>query len=146
MLFACAAWWLIPLWYGGHRLHPQRQGNARNADHHRRIAKTVAQARGLGENERSEHALAGVGVEPHAPEDLKRLKIGGGVVVTEMEPGSSVDLSGLQQGDIIRDLNRKRVRTVEDFERFVDKLKPRALVLLLVQQDKATIFRPVKPK
>jgi S1-C subfamily serine protease len=63
-----------------------------------------------------------------------------------MEPGSSVDLSGLQQGDIIRDLNRKRVRTVEDFERFVDKLKPRALVLLLVQQDKATIFRPVKPK
>ncbi|WP_447863331.1 PDZ domain-containing protein [Nitrospira calida] len=90
--------------------------------------------------------MAGVGVEPHAPEDLKRLKIGGGVVVTEMEPGSSVDLSGLQQGDIIRDLNRKRVRTVEDFERFVDKLKPRALVLLLVQQDKATIFRPVKPK
>ncbi len=36
------------------------------------LPKTVAQACGLGENERSEHALAGVGVEPHAPEDLKR--------------------------------------------------------------------------
>ena len=110
------------------------------------LPKTVAKARSPGEKGRGEHALAGVGVEPLAPEDLKRLNIDGGVAVTEVELGSPTDRAGLRQGDIIREINRKRVHTVEDFERLVDKLEPKASTLLLVHRGQATIFLSVKPE
>ncbi|MDO9116482.1 MAG: DegQ family serine endoprotease [Nitrospira sp.] len=110
------------------------------------LPKTVSKARGPGERGRGEHALAGVGVEPLAPEDLKRLKIDGGVAVTEVERGSPADRAGLRQGDIIREINRKRVRTVEDFERLVDKLEPEASALLLVHRGTASIFLSIKPE
>ena len=48
--------------------------------------------------------------------------------------------------DIIREINRKRVHTVEDFERLVDKLEPKASTLLLVHRGQATIFLSVKPE
>jgi serine protease Do len=110
------------------------------------LPKTVAKTRGPGERGRGEHALAGVAVERLAPEDLKRLKIDGGVAVIQVERGSPADRAGLRQGDIIREINRKRVRTVEDFERLVDKLEPQASVLLLVHRGTATIFLSVKPE
>jgi serine protease Do len=109
------------------------------------LPKAAAKARGPGERGRGEHALAGVGVERLAPEDLKRLKIDGGVVVIHVELGSPADRAGLRQGDIIREINRKRVRTVEDFERLVDKLEPQASALLLVHRGQASIFLSVKP-
>lgn len=110
------------------------------------LPKTVAKARGPDEKGRGEHALAGVAVERLAPEDLKRLKIDGGVAVIQVERGSPADRAGLRQGDIIREINRKRVRTVEDFERLVDKLEPRASVLLLVHRGTASVFLSVKPE
>jgi serine protease Do len=110
------------------------------------LPKTVAKASGPGEKGRGEHALAGVGVERLAPEDLKRLKIDGGVVVIHIDLGSPADRAGLRQGDIIREINRKRVRTIEDFERLVDKLEPKASTLLLVHRGQATIFLSVKPE
>lgn len=65
--------------------------------------QTVAKGRGPGEKGRGEHALAGVGVEPLAPEEVKRLNIDGGVAVTQVELGSPTDRAGLRQGDIIRE-------------------------------------------
>lgn len=95
---------------------------------------------------RGAHALAGVGVEPLAPEDVTRLKIKGGVAVTEVVPDSPADRAGLKPGDIVREINRQSVKTVEDFERLVDHLDPQASALLLIMRGRATIFLSIKPE
>ncbi len=77
------------------------------------LPKTVTQACGLGENKRSEHALAG------SESSLLHRKISNAARLT-------VAWWSLKW--------------------FVNKLKPLALVLFLIQQAKATIFRSVKPK
>ena len=43
-----------------------------------------------------------------------RLKSETGVVVTRVEPGSPAANAGIQTGDIIREVNRKAVKNVEE--------------------------------
>lgn len=95
---------------------------------------------------RGDHALAGVAVEPLAREDLRRFNIQGGVAVSGVEPESLADRAGLREGDVIREINRKPVRSVEDFERLVRGLSPQQLVLLLIMRGKATVFLSIKPE
>jgi serine protease Do len=93
----------------------------------------------------SEHALAGVTVEPLPPEDARRLKIKAGVVVSEVDPESPAAQAGLLEGDVIREINRKPVRSVQDFERIAGELPPKARALLLITRGRATVFLSITP-
>jgi serine protease Do len=95
---------------------------------------------------RGDHALTGVAVEPLEREDLRRLNIEGGVTVSGVEPESPADRAGLREGDVIREINRKPVRSVEDFERLVRGLSPKQGVLMLIMRGKATVFLSIKPE
>ena len=95
---------------------------------------------------RGDHALAGVAVEPLAREDLRQLNIEGGVAVSGVEPESPADRAGLREGDVIRELNRKPVRSVEDYERLVRGLSSKQRVLLLIMRGRATVFLSIKPE
>jgi serine protease Do len=95
---------------------------------------------------RGDHALAGVAVEPLAREDLRQLNIEGGVAVSGVAPESPADRAGLREGDVIREINRKPVRSVEDYERLVRGLSPKQRVLLLIMRGKATVFLSIKPE
>jgi len=95
---------------------------------------------------RGDHTLAGVAVEPLAREDLRRLDIEGGVAVSGVELESPADRAGLREGDVIREINRKPVRSVEDFERLVRGLSPKQGVLMLIMRGKATVFLSIKPE
>ncbi len=103
------------------------------------IAKGPGSARG-------DHALAGVTVENLAAEEARR---SGrrllGVKVTVVEPGSAAERAGLRRGDVIREINRKPVKDVGDFERLTDRLKPKKPVLILLSRGDATIFMPITP-
>jgi len=100
------------------------------------LATTTPDGKGKGE-----HALAGVTVENAGQADrFSRSKPSSGVVVTEIEPESSAERAGLRKGDIIREINRKAVKDVGDFERLTSELSPNSPVLLLLNRGNVTIF------
>lgn len=89
------------------------------------------------------HALAGITVEP-APTDRSGRKITG-VRVRAVDPESPAAMAGLRPGDVIREINRKPIKSVQDFERLVGKIGPKERVLLLVTRGNASIFLSITP-
>ena len=63
-----------------------------------------------------------------------RLKSETGVVVTRVEPGSPAADAGIQTGDIIREVNRKAVKNVDDLVQKLEQTKDQNNILLLVQR------------
>lgn len=92
-----------------------------------------------------EHALAGITVEPLGDRQGRQGRKEAGVAVSEVEPDSAADQAGLKAGDIIREINRKPVRNMQDFERLVNELEPKSRVLLLITRGNATVFLSVSP-
>ncbi len=87
-------------------------------------------------------ALLGLDVKPITPEVARQLglKSAEGVVVAAVEAGGPADAAGIQPGDIIREVNRKRVRGLADFERLVRPLKEGNRVVLLLQRGPAALY------
>lgn len=101
------------------------------------LPKELAKASRDGSG-KGEHALAGITVEN--VRQSGRSKASSGVVVTEIEPESQAERAGLQKGDVIREINRKPVKDVKDFERLTSQLSSRSSVLILVNRGNSAIF------
>ncbi len=95
---------------------------------------------------RGDHALAGVTVEALPKDRSGRGRLESGVLVREVTPDSTAQRAGLQKGDIIREINRKPVKTLEDFERLTSQLESKTPVLVLLTRGNATIFLSINPK
>lgn len=88
------------------------------------------------------HALSGLSVEPVKPGQTPD---GQGVVVTQVESNSPADQAGLRPGDIILEINRSNIHSMQDFEQSVSKLKSDSPVLVLLHRGRGTIFLTIKP-
>jgi len=86
--------------------------------------------------------VLGLDVKPLTPEMARELGLRGGegVVVAAVETGSPGDASGIQPGDVIREVNRQRVRSLADFERLTRALKAGDRVTLLLQRGTTALF------
>ncbi|MBI1958604.1 MAG: Do family serine endopeptidase [Candidatus Rokubacteria bacterium] len=87
-------------------------------------------------------SLLGLEVRPITPELARQLNLRGaeGVVVMRVEEESPAAEAGLQRGDVIREVNRQRVRSVQDFERTTRGLKEGDRVTLLLQRGPQALY------
>jgi serine protease Do len=91
----------------------------------------------------------GLRVESLTPDRAQRVGIEGqkGVVVTDVDPASFADDLGFTRGDVIVEINRESVASMEDYRAAVSKLKPGQnvvfKVLRRVDSDRVnTVFLP----
>ena len=84
----------------------------------------------------------GLTVEEISPEIAENLGLnnGHGVVITAVEPDSPGDETGLQPGDVIREINRKPIRDLADYRKAMASAGQGQNVLFLVQREDNTIF------
>ena len=96
----------------------------------------------------SSNKSLGITVQNLTPEIAKGLglKKETGVVVTGVQPGSPAADAGIQTGDVIREVNRKPVKDLDDFIQKIEKAKDQDNVLLLLQRGQSSLFAAVKPK
>jgi serine protease Do len=63
-----------------------------------------------------------------------------GVVITEINPASTAYSAGLRQGDLIKQVNRKPIVTVNDFSKVVSKLGPGDTILIYAKRKSNRFF------
>lgn len=107
-----------------------------------RIAEQPKQmvARGTpapGGEESQEGGLSGVQVHSLTADIAHQLGLENatkGVVVTDIDPNSNAAESGLQPGDVITELDRKTVRSIDDYRRAIADLGNKKDVLLMTDR------------
>lgn len=93
-----------------------------------------------------EHVKLGLKVAPLPPEIMNQTGIKGGVYVTQVEPGSPADEAGIQHGDIILRVNRKRIRNLEDFRMAMARIKPGEVVAFLIRRGNSSFYVAIQMK
>ena len=68
-----------------------------------------------------------------------------GVVVTAVEPGSVADEAGIRRGDVLMEVDRKAIRSVDDYKKAVAAARKGRGVLFLVRRGDSTLFLALKP-
>lgn len=105
---------------------------------------TAAKSAGSADAQRAQ--LRGISVEELTPGVLHQLKLPAdtkGVVVTNVDPASAAADAGLQQGDVIQEVNRQAVTSVAAFDRAMHAAGDQP-VLLLVDRNGVTTFRVIQ--
>ncbi|HZS11428.1 MAG TPA: PDZ domain-containing protein, partial [Nitrospirales bacterium] len=69
-----------------------------------------------------------------------------GVLVNHVEGGSPAESAGLQRGDVIQEVNREPVKSLEDYQRVSAKIKKDEMVVLLLSRQGNNLFVAVNPK
>ncbi len=109
------------------------------------IAKLAEGAEEQGASQASLDKL-GLTVTDLTRELAARLRINetGGVVVTEVKPGSAADEAGIARGDVIRQINGNTVNSSAEYARLVAPLKKGDVVRFLVRRGDGSLFVAMK--
>jgi serine protease Do len=85
----------------------------------------------------------GLTLESLTPDLRERYKLkeeDKGLVVTAVEPGSPGESQGLQEGDLIREVNKQAVEEVDAFVALLEKLDKKQSILLRVLREGRAFF------
>ena len=105
------------------------------------IGETPAERQPLRSATRSK-TLLGLDVRPITPELARQLGLrsADGVVVARVEDGSPAEEAGIQRGDVIREINRQKIKGLGDFERLTKGLKPGDRITVLLQRGPMSLY------
>ena len=96
-------------------------------------------------------AKIGLSVQDLTPDIEEQLGFKGekGVVVTSVVPGGLADEAGINTGDLIKEINRKEVKSASEFSRIISQAKGGDTLLFLLRRGENTFFAavefPMKP-
>ncbi|MDR3671874.1 MAG: DegQ family serine endoprotease [Holophaga sp.] len=84
----------------------------------------------------------GLSLQPLTPELAQRFGLTekSGLVIADVDQGSPAAQAGLQEGDLIVEVNRKRVSKLSELQKAVADSKKEGSVLLLVKRKTASLF------
>jgi serine protease Do len=93
----------------------------------------------------AEKGELGLSVQPVTPAVAEELGLARaeGVVISDVEPGSSADDAGLQRGDVITEVNRRPVHNLADYNRAMERTDSKS-VLFLVKRGDNNLFLALK--
>jgi serine protease Do len=69
-----------------------------------------------------------------------------GVVVSAVEPGSAADEAGIRRGDVIVEVDRKPIRSLDEYKKSIATIRKGRGVLFLVRRGESTLFLALKPQ
>jgi serine protease Do len=95
--------------------------------------------------EKGELGLTVQKVTPQMAESLG-LEKADGVVVTAVEPGSAADDAGIRRGDVIMEVDRRSIRSLDEYKKAVAAIRKGRGVLFLVRRGESTLFLALKPQ
>ncbi|HEX5708453.1 MAG TPA: DegQ family serine endoprotease [Pyrinomonadaceae bacterium] len=103
---------------------------------------------GGGERPNAPTGRLGISVAELTPQTAERLRLPAGaqgLVVTAIDPSGPAAMAGLQERDLIVEVNRQAVRTTEELRAAIERSGARP-VLLLVQRGTTNAFITVTPR
>ena len=86
------------------------------------------QASATGEEQPAE--WLGINVRGLTADERKAARVSGGVLVESVDPGSAADDAGIQRGDIVLEVGRKRIGGMSDYNRAVRQFKGSSRAIL----------------
>ena len=91
-------------------------------------------------------AKLGLSVQDLTPDIEEQLGYKGekGVVVTSVVPGSPADEAGIAVGDLIKEINRKEVKSASEFSKSISQAKDGDTLLFLLRRGENTFFVAVE--
>lgn len=132
-----------------HKLDIVREGRVMHADlmvqEAPRDLKKKTDVLEIREGQQS-HPLGGVAVDELTPQMARQMGITllSGLVVTDVEEGSLAEVSGMQAGDVIIEVNQKAVSTLQSYQRIIEPIRPDELVLMLVNRQGTVLYVPIQ--
>jgi serine protease Do len=95
-----------------------------------------------GSSRGSAPTVLGLDVRPITPEVAQQLNLrtSEGVIVARVDEGSPAAEAGIQRGDVIREINRQRVRSPADYQRITRDAKEGDRLTVLLQRGPMSLY------
>jgi S1-C subfamily serine protease len=86
--------------------------------------------------------VLGMEVRPITPEVARQLNLrtAEGVIVARVDEGSPAAEAGIQRGDVIREINRQRIRALPDYEKVTREAKEGDRLTVLLQRGPMSLY------
>jgi serine protease Do len=100
------------------------------------------EAQQRGGSRGSTPTVLGMDVRPITPDVARQLNLrtSEGVIVTRVEEGSPAAEAGIQRGDVIREINRQRIRSTSDYEKITRDAKDGDRLTVLLQRGPMSLY------
>ena len=89
----------------------------------------------------------GMAVQPLTPGLANSLGVdrAEGVVITSVTAGSPAEEAGLRRGDVVSEINRRPIKTMDDYNSAVAKVEKGKSLLFLIKRGEGNLFLALKP-
>jgi len=107
------------------------------------MPENLTTARSSEESEESDDGFEGVTVSELSGRLRQQLEVDEGlegVVVTDIDRTSNAWHRGLREGDVIVEVARERVRSLDDYRRLIEKDKDRPVLLKIQRGDQTPLI------